>query len=203
MTAVAPSPLAAAVGPYRVLAELGRGGMAVVYLVARRHPSFTKLLVVKILRPELAYEEDFVAMFASEARVAVQLAHPNVVQTYEVGEHEGRPFLAMEHLEGYALARLVARAGPGRVPLAIHLRVLLDVLEGLQYAHDLVGLDGRPLGLVHRDVSPQNVLVCHGGLVKVLDFGIAKGRRRPRRDEGRHGVAGPVARKFTLTRPSR
>jgi serine/threonine protein kinase len=167
--------LPAAIGPYRVLAELGKGGMAFVYLcVARKHPTFTKLLVVKILRGELATEGDFVAMFMNEARVAAQLSHPNVVQTYEVGEHEGRPFIAMEYLEGLALAKVISRAGPSGVPLGAHLRMLTDMLAGLHYAHELVGLKGEPLTLVHRDVSPHNVLVSYGGLSKVLDFGIAK-----------------------------
>ena len=137
-------------GPYRVLAELGRGGMAIVYLAAACKPSgFTKLLVVKILRAELAWRQELVSMFATEACIAAQLNHPNVAQTFDVGEHAGRPYLAMEYVEGRSLAELVRNAGRRRVPLGVHLRVLTDVLSGLHHAHELAG------GLVHRDVSPR------------------------------------------------
>ena len=181
-------------GRYRLLAELGRGGMANVYLAVARGPiGFNKLCVLKALRGSLADEPDAVAMFVDEARLAARLNHANVVQTYEVVEDAGRHLMVMEYLEGQALADIFARgerragevpAGDsspdeseekeGHLPLAMHLQILSSVLAGLHYAHELADFDGRPLGIVHRDVSPHNVMVGFDGHVKVLDFGIAK-----------------------------
>ena len=163
------------VGAYRILAPLGRGGMSHVFLaLQRKHPSFNKLLVVKVLRPDLAMEAEFLSMFMNEARVAAQLNHPNVIQTYEVGEHEQVPYIAMEYLEGSSFATLLKRAGTTGVPLAVQLKILTDMLTGLHYAHEALDLSGQALALVHRDISPENVYVTFGGVSKVLDFGIAK-----------------------------
>jgi eukaryotic-like serine/threonine-protein kinase len=164
-----------AVGKYRVLAELGRGGMAVVYLAVIRG-SIGKLVVLKALRPELASEPEAVAMFLDEARLATQLSHTNVVQTYEVGTEGDRHVIVMEYLEGQALHAVMHRAEAHGQPLPIelHLSILLNVLDGLHYAHEVRGYDGAPLALVHRDVSPQNVFLTYDGQVKLLDFGIAK-----------------------------
>jgi serine/threonine protein kinase len=163
-------------GKYKLLAELGRGGMANVYLAVARGPSgFNKLVVLKCLRSDLADDKDLLTMFLEEARVAARLNHPHVVQTYEVGDYAGRPVIVMEYLEGQTLSNLVQRArAASRLPLALHLRVLVDALEGLHHAHELADFSGKRLDLVHRDVSPQNVFVTFDGQVKVLDFGIAK-----------------------------
>ncbi|HEV3192630.1 MAG TPA: serine/threonine-protein kinase [Polyangiaceae bacterium] len=163
-------------GKYKLLAELGRGGMANVYLAVARGPNgFNKLVVLKCLRSDLASDQDLLAMFLDEARLAARLNHPHVVQTYEVGEYAGRPVIVMEYLEGQTLSNLLQRTkGANRLPLALHLRVIVDALEGLHHAHELADFAGKPLGLVHRDVSPQNVFVTFDGQVKVLDFGIAK-----------------------------
>lgn len=117
-------------------------------------------------------------MFMHEARLAARLNHPNVVQTYEVGQLEGQPFIAMEFLEGQPLHRL-QRAAPKGMPLGIHLRIISEVLAGLSHAHDLRDFGGAPLSVVHRDVSPQNVLVSYEGQAKVVDFGIAKAATHP------------------------
>jgi len=165
------------VGKYRVLSELGRGGMANVYLAVTRGPSdVNKLVVLKALLPDLATEPAALTAFLDEARLAAQLNHGNVVQTYEVGTQGDRQVIVMEYLEGQSLASVMKRGAAGGTPLslAFNLRILIDVLEGLQYAHELRGYDGSPLSLVHRDVSPQNVFVTYDGQVKVLDFGIAK-----------------------------
>jgi eukaryotic-like serine/threonine-protein kinase len=165
------------VGKYRVLAELGRGGMANVYLAALRgHGAVNKLVVLKALLPEVAAEPDSLAMFLDEARLAAQLNHGNVVQTYEVGTEGDRHVIVMEYLEGQSLASVLRRSAKQGQPLpfALHLRVLIDTLEGLHYAHELKGYDGKPLQLVHRDISPQNVFVTYDGRTKLLDFGIAK-----------------------------
>lgn len=165
------------VGKYRILSELGRGGMANVYLAVARGPGgVAKLVVLKALLPELASEPGALAMFLDEARLAAQLNHANVVQTYEVGTEGERQVIVMEYLEGQSLAQIIKRAElSGRaMPPGMAVRIVIQVLEGLHYAHDLSSYDGAPLSLVHRDVSPQNVFVTYDGQVKVLDFGIAK-----------------------------
>jgi serine/threonine protein kinase len=164
------------VGRYRLIAELAHGGMGDVYLgVAQGPAGFSKLMVIKMLRPALADDEQFLAMFLEEARLAARLNHPNIVQTVEVGNEGRRYFLAMEYLEGQSLQRLrqrVAKENP--FPLGIHLRIIVEALNGLHYAHELVDIDNRALGIVHRDATPHNVFVTYDGQVKVVDFGIAK-----------------------------
>ncbi|MFO0659796.1 MAG: serine/threonine-protein kinase [Polyangiaceae bacterium] len=163
------------VGRYRFIAKLGEGGMARVFLTISQGPSgFNKLLVMKELREELADDPEFHAMFLAEARLAAQLNHPNVVQTYEIIEEAGRLLIAMEYLEGQPFHVVLGKIGRQNVPLNLQVHVLAQALAGLHYAHDLQDLDGTPLGLVHRDVSPQNIFVTYDGQVKVLDFGIAK-----------------------------
>jgi eukaryotic-like serine/threonine-protein kinase len=156
--------------------------MGVVHLaVLKGLGGFTKLLVVKELREELAGDEAFVAMFFEEARVAARLSHPNVVQTIEVGSQDRRHFLAMEYVEGPSLQRFARRAHRlGKpVPLSVHLYLLVEILSALEYAHELTERDGTPTGLVHRDVSPHNVLVTYDGHVKLVDFGIAQTAASP------------------------
>jgi serine/threonine-protein kinase len=164
------------VGRYRLIAELAHGGMGDVYLgVAQGPAGFSKLMVIKMLRPALADDEQFLAMFLEEARLAARLNHPNIVQTVEVGNEGRRYFLAMEYLEGQSLQRLrqrVAKEHP--FPLGPHLRIIVEALNGLHYAHELVDIDNRALGIVHRDATPHNVFVTYDGQVKVVDFGIAK-----------------------------
>ncbi|WP_434417159.1 serine/threonine-protein kinase [Nannocystis pusilla] len=165
---------------FRRLAAVGHGGMADIYLAAARGVGGAlKLLVLKDLRPALVRDPEYRAMFQREAKIATLLSHPNVVQTYEVGSEEGRPFIAMEYLEGQPLHRILRRVYqppplPPGLPLAMHLRILAELLAGLHYVHELCDYDGRPLGLVHRDVSPHNVLVTYDGQIKLVDFGIAR-----------------------------
>jgi serine/threonine protein kinase len=161
-------------GRYREIAVLGQGGMARVVLAALPGPhGVQKLLVVKEMLPELAEDSEYVGMFTDEARLASRLDHPNLVQTYELAEANGRYFFVMEYLEGQPLSAVLSRC-KRQMPLPFHLRVLTRVLAGLHYAHDLTDLEGRPLGVVHRDVSPQNIFLCYGGAIKLVDFGIAK-----------------------------
>ena len=161
-------------GKFLVLASLGRGGMAEVFLALARGPNgFSKLVVLKLLRPHLADDDEFLDMFLAEARLAACLNHANVVQTYEVGVEGGRHAIVMEYLEGRTLAQ-IHRQAKEELPLALELRVLADVLAGLHHAHELVDHEGARLDIVHRDVSPQNVFVTYDGQVKLLDFGIAK-----------------------------
>ena len=163
------------VGKYRIIALLGQGGMAAVYLSVVPGPlGVNKLLVVKLLRDELSHDDDFVAMFQNEARLATRLNHANVVQTYEIGAEGGHHYLAMDYLDGQPLHALLRKASRGGMPLDVHVRILAEMLGGLHYAHTLKDFDGTPLHVVHRDVSPQNVFVTYHGQVKVVDFGIAK-----------------------------
>jgi serine/threonine protein kinase len=170
-------PSASTVGKYRLLAELGSGGMANVYLaVMRGKKDFNKLVVLKIPREAVAEDPSLLAMFLDEARLAARLNHRNVVQTYEVVEESGRDVIVMEYLDGQTLNEILVRARRVNtpVPFHLHLRIIIEALNGLHYAHELKDFDGRPLELVHRDVSPHNIFVTFDGEVKVLDFGIAK-----------------------------
>lgn len=177
MTSTGRSPLCAPeLGRYRLVAELARGGMGNVYLAIAQGPGgFNKLLVVKELKPEFAEDETYVAMFLEEARLAARLTHPNIVQTNEVGSDGPRHYMIMEYLDGRSLYRVVRHLGrEGGLPVGAHLRVISEALLGLHYAHELCGFDGESLNIVHRDVSPLNVVVTFDGQSKVLDFGIAK-----------------------------
>jgi len=173
MNLIQPEP--ARFGRYQLVTLLAEGGMARVYLAFARGPAgFDKLVVVKQIRPELAWDQDFVTMFFDEARIAARLSHRNVVHTYEVVEENGQYLLVMEYLEGHTVADVLRRVSRENMPLDQHLWVLTQVLAGLSYAHELRDYDGTPLGLVHRDVSPSNVFLSYTGEVKLLDFGIAK-----------------------------
>ncbi len=164
-----------ALGKHRLLGALGHGGMADVYLAVADGPEgFRKLCVIKLLKESMAQDEEFRAMFLDEARLAARLNHPNVVQTFEVGDLSGRLMLAMEYVEGQPATRVRRRLPGTQLPLTVWMRVLCDVLEALEYAHTLTDFDGSLLGIVHRDVSPHNILIGYDGRVKLVDFGIAK-----------------------------
>jgi len=165
-------------GRYRLVASLAQGGMANVYLgVALGPAGFNKLMVIKALREDVvAHSEEFAAMFLDEARLSARLSHPNIVQTYEIGASGRHFFIAMEYLEGQPLRVAQRRLGRVGLPLEEELRILAETARGLHYAHELRGLGGEFLGVVHRDVSPQNVFLTYDGQVKLLDFGIAKAR---------------------------
>jgi serine/threonine-protein kinase len=161
-------------GKYQLVAEIARGGMGIVYLAVAHGPArFSKLLVVKELKPELVDDPTFLEMFLEEARLAARLSHPNIVQTYEIGAEGRRHFIVMDYLEGVTLAR-VLRKKSDRFTLPMQLRVICDSLQGLHYAHTLTDFDGAPLGIVHRDATPQNLFITFDGQVKIVDFGIAK-----------------------------
>ncbi len=176
-------------GRYRLLLELGQGGTANVYLGAASGPSgFSKLVVLKVLKRELINEEDFRQMFLNEARLAARLNHPNVVQTNEVFEIDGRPVIVMEYLEGQSFSSILIRARKtgASVPLGVRLKIISEVLNGLHYAHELSDYDGSHFGVVHRDMTPHNIFVGYDGRVSILDFGIAK--LRGNEHETRTGV---------------
>ncbi|HXX66707.1 MAG TPA: serine/threonine-protein kinase [Polyangiaceae bacterium] len=165
------------VGKYDLIAVLARGGMGDVYLGVLQGPvGFSKLLVIKELRRDVQEDEAHISMFLDEARLAARLNHPNIVQTIEVGADGQRRFIAMEYLEGQPLNRVLHRARKRGTPLPppMHFRIVCDALTALEYAHSFTEFDGTPLGVVHRDVSPQNVFVTYEGHVKLIDFGVAR-----------------------------
>lgn len=175
MTATVPLQL----GKFRIVGHLGRGGMAEVFLAVASGPGgFNKLHVLKQLRRDAFDNEESLRMFVEEARLTALLNHPNVVQTHEIGEDQGTVFMVMEYLEGQSLDSILRRAQRvqpnGGFDLGLRVRVLSEILCGLHYAHELKDLAGRPLRMVHRDVSPHNILVTYDGSIKLLDFGVAK-----------------------------
>jgi len=165
-------------GRYQLTRKLATGGMAEVFLAKAAGPmGFEKTLVLKRILPHLAEEPAFVEMFLSEAKLAAQLTHPHIVQIFDFGEADGAYFLAMEYIDGPNLRVLGKRASAQGVspPPALCARIIANACEGLAFAHDFVDPDtGEPLGLIHRDISPDNILVSRQGAVKVVDFGIAK-----------------------------
>jgi len=161
-------------GPYEVIDRLAQGGMAELFLA--RLPGiegFAKRVVVKRVLPSLARDREFVEMFLGEARLAATLQHQNVVHVHDIGQDEHGYFFAMEYLHGADLGELVRTVG-GPLPLEIALEIARGACAGLHYAHERKGANGTPLGIVHRDVSPQNLFVTFDGGIKLLDFGIAK-----------------------------
>jgi serine/threonine protein kinase len=167
-----------AFGPYTLLHRLASGGMAELYLgLLRGNFGFEKLVVVKCVLPFYEEEPAFIALLLDEARLAATLSHPNIVQVFAAGEIDGTYYIAMEHVEGLDLRGLLRRMvalGEQRPPLEHALLLIRQLLAGLGYAHDKCDFQGQPLFIVHRDISPHNVLVTHAGDVKIADFGIAK-----------------------------
>ncbi|MFL5319493.1 MAG: protein kinase domain-containing protein [Myxococcaceae bacterium] len=164
-------------GKYQLIKRLATGGMAQIYLARQLGlEGFQKQLVVKRILPHLAENEEFVRMFLQEARIAARLNHPNVVQIFDFGAEAESYFIAMEYIHGEDVRRVWKRAeAQGEsIPVPLVCRVVLDAAAGLDYAHKKADDAGRPLNIVHRDVSPQNILITFEGGVKVVDFGIAK-----------------------------
>lgn len=171
------------VGRYELIHRLAHGGMATVYLGrAKGKAGFEKIVAVKVIHPHLASEAEFVGMFLDEARIAARIHHPHVVEILDLGgseaEADGGYYMVMEFIEGENLAALVRALASSperkRLPIAVILQILSDTLEGLVAAHELRDIDGQPYHLVHRDVSPHNILINLDGWAKVGDFGIMK-----------------------------
>jgi predicted ATPase/serine/threonine protein kinase len=186
-------------GRYTLLRRLASGGMAEVFLARQGGlMGFEKLVVVKRILPGFAQNEEFKKMFLDEARLAADLRHPNVVNIFDVGQDAGTYFIAMEYLHGQDLSSLWHRHRETgeQLPLEHVLQLAIDAASGLHHAHTKTSSDGEPLHLVHRDVSPQNLFITYDGVTKVLDFGIARGRRR-----GVKSDAGVVKGKFAYLAP--
>ncbi|HEX6276484.1 MAG TPA: serine/threonine-protein kinase, partial [Polyangiaceae bacterium] len=178
--ALGPSNVPPTLGEYSLLAKLASGGMATVYIAMKTGVAgFERLVAIKCCHPHLRDDEEFVNMFLDEARLAASIRHPNVVATLDVSDGEYL-YLVMEYIEGCSLGNLFKHAAKsGRaVPPAIAVRVMSDTLHGLHAAHELKDGDNNPLGLVHRDVSPQNILVGIDGVSRLTDFGIAFAQAR-------------------------
>lgn len=166
---------------YELIAEIASGGMATVYLARLTGVGgFQRFFAIKRLHPHLAGEKEFVEMFLDEARLAAGIHHPNVVPILEVGASPNGYYLVMEYIEGETLARLLARAAArsSRLPAPVAMRSGVDMLHGLHAAHELRDETGQLIGLVHRDVSPQNVLVGSDGITRITDFGVARAASR-------------------------
>ena len=176
-----PSGKARILGRYALYDEIASGGMASVHLGRLLGPvGFARTVAIKRLHPQFAKDPEFVSMFLDEARLAARIRHPNVVPTLDVVAEDKELFLVMEYVEGESLSRLMrlAKGRDERIPLDMIVAILSGVLQGLHAAHEARGEGGEPLGIVHRDVSPQNVLVGVDGVPRVLDFGIAKAAGR-------------------------
>ncbi|MCL2178520.1 MAG: serine/threonine protein kinase [Proteobacteria bacterium] len=168
-------------GNYRLVQLLAQGGMGEVYLACQEGPEgFLKEVVIKCMLKHLAEDQGFVDLFLNEARLAVLLQHPNIVQTLELNRAEDSWFIVMEHVRGCSLKSCIRRAKKNRrrIPEAIAVWLIAEALQGLHFAHNLSDGKGRPLGILHRDVSPDNLLLSWEGAVKLVDFGISKARFR-------------------------
>ena len=176
-------------GKYTLFERIGRGGMAEVYKGRIQGPAgFERVFVVKRILPHLSDDASFIKMFVEEAKLSARLNHPNIVHIFELGAVEGEYFISMEYIRGHDLSetmRAIWKAlGPPRPELVAYIG--REACRGLAYAHNLTDENGRPLGMIHRDVSPSNVMLSYEGAVKMLDFGIAKALGDARRaDEER------------------
>ncbi len=182
-------------GTYEVLAELKRGGMATLYLGKRSGPAgFSRHVAIKVLKDHLASQGELVKMFIDEARIASRIDHPNVVRIEELGEDQGRFFLVMEYVHGAALSEALTKLSvlQRRLQPATAVALVMAAAEGLHAAHETRDDAGKLLNVVHRDVSPQNILVGVGGEVKVIDFGVAKARDRLHTTEAGSGLKGKL-----------
>ena len=181
---------------YELLTPIASGGMATVWLarlLGKR--GFERLVAIKTIRTEFSDDPAFEEMFLDEARIASGIQHPNVAQITDLGEERSVLYIVMEYVDGESLAKLrkaaIKRGLP--IPWGVALRVLADACAGLQAAHELKDKTGEPLGIVHRDISPHNILVSRDGVVKVIDFGIAKAKNRMAKETGTGVIKGKVA----------
>jgi len=180
-------------GRYTLFDHIGRGGMADIYLAMLKEDLLERRVVVKKILPALSDDEGFRRMLIAEAKLAAKLNHANVVQVTDLGRHDGRVFIVMEYVEGFDLNLLLRHLSKARIPLPADfaVQIIRETLRALDYAHRARDADDAPLGIVHRDVSPSNVLISFEGEVKLCDFGIARALGLPK-----HGgpVEGRIAR---------
>lgn len=174
------------ISAYELIAPLGRGGMAQLYLARRRgEGGFSRLVTLKFVHDHLSSNQDIIRLFLQEARLSSHITHPNVVRVEDVGRCGNSYFIAMEYVHGVSLAELLSCAKSMRKQLepALYLWICAQIAEALHAAHEARGENGAPLGIVHHDVSPENVLVSETGHVKLIDFGIARCRTESQADK--------------------
>ncbi|MFN9810078.1 MAG: protein kinase domain-containing protein [Deltaproteobacteria bacterium] len=183
-------------GKYTLMRKLAVGGMAELFLALQRSVAgFEKLIVVKRILPHLVKDRAFVELILQEARISATLNHPNICHIYDVGEAEGQFYIAMEHIHGEdlrSIVRQMKKVNETTFPIEHALSIVLGCCAGLAHAHEKATLDGEPMNIVHRDVSPQNILVTFNGDVKLVDFGIAKAGRSSMEDTGSGQLKGKV-----------
>ena len=183
-------------GKYTLLRKLAAGGMAEIFLALHRSMAgFEKLVVIKRILPAMNRDQGFIDMLLHEARIAATLSHPNIVQIFDVGQVDGTYYIAMEHIHGEdirSIVRGMRRKAVMEFPVEHALAIALGVCAGLAYAHDKRDLDGRLLGIVHRDISPQNIVITFTGDVKIVDFGIAKSEKETTEDTQTGQLKGKV-----------
>ena len=168
-------------GKYRLLDKIATGGMAEIWLARQTGVrGFEKLVVLKKILPEFTKNKEFVNMFLNEARVAAMLTHSNIVQIYDLGSVNNIYFIAMEYIFGLSLDRLLIQSVKKKSPLPLQFscHIISQSATGLHYAHNMKDIYGVSMNIVHRDISPQNILVSYEGIAKVVDFGIAKANTR-------------------------
>jgi len=173
-------------GPYRLVRQIAVGGMAEIHLAKTRGiAGFEKFVALKMIHPNFAMDEQFIQMLIDEAKIAVQLQHVNIAQTFDLGRVGDTYYITMEYVDGADLYKILRRGSEQDLdmPLDVCAFAAKEMATGLDHAHRKRGMDGQPLGIVHRDVSPQNVLISHAGEVKLVDFGIAKATMRARQTQ--------------------
>ncbi|HLL20677.1 MAG TPA: serine/threonine-protein kinase, partial [Kofleriaceae bacterium] len=188
-----------AFGPYLIYEELGAGGMAQVHRAeVIGIEGFKRSVALKRMLRHLAEHRDMVAAFVREARLASYMRHRNIAQTYELGKVGDVYFIAMELIDGRTLRDVLRHCGQttGPMPVPIALNILNQICDALDYAHNLTDESGQPLGIIHRDVSPSNIIVAESGCVKLIDFGIAKGSA-----EGIQTMSGTIKGKYGYMAP--
>lgn len=187
-------------GKYYLLEPIATGGMAEIFKAKTiaEVAGFEKLLAIKRILPHLSQNTDFITMLIDEAKIAVQLNHMNIVQVFDLGKVDDDYFIAMEYIHGRDLRSIMRRCEELKIRMSVEnaVYIILEVCKGLDYAHRKKDQFGRPVGIVHRDVSPQNVLISYEGLVKIVDFGIAKAARKATETE-----AGVLKGKFAYMSP--
>lgn len=191
-------PVESTLTPYKRVCQLASGGMGSVDLALRHEGDFRRLYAIKRLHLHLREDADFRDMFMEEARIAGLIHHPNVVSVLDVGEDDDGPYLIMNFIDGLSLAELLQRvvARGEQIPMQVAVRIAVEIAKGLHAAHELRDHDGQQLHLVHRDLSPQNVMVSFQGAVMVTDFGIAKALGR-----GVHTTTGVIKGKIAYMAP--
>src|SRR5512144_2415217 len=196
---VVTGPMPKAVGRYQIVDRLAVGGMAELFkaTLTGEH-GFAKLVAIKKILPHLATDHSFVEMFIDEARITAQLDHKHIVAVFELGTDADTPYIAMQYVDGLDVLALLRECARAQIRLSPDLAALIarDVLDALDYAHNALDSSGRPLGIVHRDVSPGNVLLSWRGDVKLTDFGIARAAERRHKTEagtlkGKYGYMSP------------